>query len=162
MNRPCPPARRSGGKAHVQEPSLSWTNASQKTSGRTFPTVCFGRLSVERLPNKFYGIDCNPDLGAKLLDRFFHRRRQISPIVNNATHCFFDRAHHIRHCNVTVGSRHSAVASSSGDKVSGGHATIGPLHGGSSGLVDGSRRRFLRRRVSIPRRAKIELIAPLR
>jgi hypothetical protein len=29
---------------------------------------------------KFYGINCRAKLGAKLLDRFFHRRRQVSPL----------------------------------------------------------------------------------
>jgi len=30
---------------------------------------------------KFYGINCRAKLGAKLLDRFFHRRRQVSPTL---------------------------------------------------------------------------------
>jgi hypothetical protein len=49
-------------------------------------------------------------LGAKLLDRFSHRRRQVSPPVNNLTHRFFDGSQHLLYCNITVGSRHSAVA----------------------------------------------------
>jgi hypothetical protein len=44
---------------------------------------------------------------------FFHRRRQVSPPVNNLTHRFFDGSQHFLYCNFTVGSRHSAVASSS-------------------------------------------------
>ena len=69
-------------------------------------------LSVERPSNKFYGIYCRPNLGAKLLDRFFHRRRQVSPPVNRLTHRFFDGSQHFLYCNFTVGCRHSAVASS--------------------------------------------------
>src|SRR5262245_42456394 len=49
---------------------------------------------VERFFYKFDGIDCCPKLGPKLLDRFFHRRRQISPPVSNATHRFFDGSQH--------------------------------------------------------------------
>src|SRR5262249_50813924 len=80
---------------------------------RAFPPVRFVYLSVERPSNKIYGINCPPELGAKLLDRFFHRRRQISPPVSNATHRFFDGSQHFLYCNFTVGPRHSAVASSS-------------------------------------------------
>ena len=89
------------------------THALQQPSGRTFPAVSFVYLSVECPFNKFYGINCRPKLGAKLLDRFFHRRRQVSPPVNNATHRFFDGSQHFLYRNFTVGSRHSAVASSS-------------------------------------------------
>jgi hypothetical protein len=89
-------------------------HAVQQTSGRAFPTVSFVYLSVECPFNKFYGINCRPKLGAKLLDRFFHRRRQVSPPVDNLTHRFFDGSQHFLYCNFTVGSRHSAVASSSG------------------------------------------------
>src|SRR5262245_25065368 len=88
------------------------TYAVQRTSGRAFPTVSFVYLSVECPSNKFYGINCRPKLGAKLLDRFFHRRRQVSPPVNRLTHRFFDGSQHFLYCNFTVGSRHSAVASS--------------------------------------------------
>src|SRR5262249_42239610 len=63
---------------------------AQQTSGRAFPAVSFVYLSVECLSNKFYGINCRPKLGAKLLDRFFHRRRRVSPPVNRLTHRFFD------------------------------------------------------------------------
>src|SRR5262245_59888315 len=84
----------------------------QQTSGRAFPAVSFVYLSVECPSNKFYGINCRPKLGAKLLDRFFHRRRQVSPPVNRLTHRFFDGSHHFLYCNFAVGSRHSAVASS--------------------------------------------------
>src|SRR5215470_18681686 len=68
-------------------------------------------LSVECPFNKFYGINCRPKLGAKLLDRFFHRRRQVSPPANNLTHRFFDGSQHVLCCNFTVGSRHSVLAS---------------------------------------------------
>src|ERR1700750_1135189 len=89
------------------------THARQQTSGRACPAVTFLYLSVECPFNKFYGINCCPKLGAKLLDRFFHRRRKISPPTNNLTHRFFDGSQHFLHCNITVSSRHSAVASSS-------------------------------------------------
>src|SRR5258707_15687809 len=84
------------------------THAPQQTSGRAFPAISFGCLSVECPFDKFYGINCRPKLGAKLLDRFFHGRRQVSPPVNNATHRFFDGSQHVLYCNFTVGSRHSA------------------------------------------------------
>src|SRR5204863_9809845 len=88
-------------------------DGSRRTSGRAFPAVGFVYLSVECPFNKFYGINCRLKLGAKLLDRFFHRRRQVSPPVNNLTHRFFDGSQHFLYCNFTVGSRHRAVASSS-------------------------------------------------
>ncbi|MFZ1884319.1 MAG: hypothetical protein WAU53_12165, partial [Rhodoplanes sp.] len=37
-----------------------------------------------------YAMSGGLKLGAKLLDRFFHRWGQVSPPVNNATHRFFD------------------------------------------------------------------------
>jgi hypothetical protein len=96
-----------------------------ETSGRAFTAVGFVYLSVECPFNKFYGINCRPELGAKLLDRFFHRRRQVSPPVNNLTHRFFDGSEHLLYRNFTVGSRHSAVASSSKlQQISSSAATI--------------------------------------
>src|SRR6516225_8384450 len=88
------------------------THAVRQTSGRAYPTAIFGNLSVECPSNKFYGINCRSKLGAKLLDRFFHRRRQVSPPVNSLTHRLFDGSQHFLYCNFTVGPRHSAVASS--------------------------------------------------
>jgi len=41
--------------------------------------VSFVHLPVECPSNKLHGINCFPKLDAKLLDRFFHRRRQVSP-----------------------------------------------------------------------------------
>ena len=61
-----------------------------ETSGRPVPVVSLGYLSVECPLNKIYGINCRPELGAKLLDRFFHRRRQVSPPVDHAAHRLFD------------------------------------------------------------------------
>src|SRR5215471_5880012 len=81
-------------------------------SGRTFTAVNLGYLSVECPSNKFYGINCRSKLGAKLLDRFFHRRRQVSPPVNGLTKRLFDGSQHFLYRNFTVGPRHSAVASS--------------------------------------------------
>src|SRR5262249_13881650 len=54
--------------------------------------------------------NCSPKLGAKLLDRFLHRRRQVSPPANSLTHRFFDGLQHLLYCNVAVGSRHGVVA----------------------------------------------------
>src|SRR3954447_11621561 len=91
------------------------THAPRQTSRRTLPAVDFVYWSVECPFDKFYGIDCSAKSGAKLLDRFFHRRRQVSPPVNNLTHCFFDRFQHFLYRNFTVGSRHGAVACLSAD-----------------------------------------------
>ena len=72
--------------------------------------ICFVYLSAECLSNKFYGINRRSKFGAKLLDRFFHRRRQVSPPVNSLRHRFLDGSQHVLYCNVTIGSRHGAVA----------------------------------------------------
>ena len=76
--------------------------------------VSFVYLSGERLSNKFYGINCRPKFDTKLLDRFFHRRRQVSPPVNSLRHRFLDGSQHVLYCNVTIGSRHGAIACLSG------------------------------------------------
>src|SRR5687768_6802973 len=55
------------------------------------------------------GINGRPKLGAKLLDRFLHRHRQISPPVNHAAHRFFDGSQHVLDRNFTIGSGHNAV-----------------------------------------------------
>jgi hypothetical protein len=72
--------------------------------------VSFVYWSAECLFHKFYGINCRPKFDTKLLDRFFHRRRQVSPPVNNLRHRFLDGSQHVLDCNVTIGSRHGAVA----------------------------------------------------
>src|SRR4051812_36304227 len=59
-------------------------------------------FSGKRLPDKFYGINCRPKLNTKLFDRFFHRRRQISPPVNDLTHCFLDSGYHLLDGDVAV------------------------------------------------------------
>src|SRR5262249_61762091 len=64
------------------------THAPQQTSGRAFPAVSFVYLSVECSFNKFYGINCRPKLGAKLLDRFFHRRLPVTLPLTNLTDDF--------------------------------------------------------------------------
>ena len=81
-------------KTPLTLPCQDRTPAPQQTSGRAFPAVIFGYLSVECPFHKFDGINCRPKLGAKLLNRFFHRRRQVSPPVNNVTHRFFDGSQH--------------------------------------------------------------------
>jgi hypothetical protein len=72
--------------------------------------VSFVYLSAECLFNKFYGINCRPKFDTKLLDRFFHRRRQVSPPVDNLRHRFLDGSQHVLYCNVTISSCHGAVA----------------------------------------------------
>ena len=72
--------------------------------------VSFVYLSAECLFNKFYGIDCRPEFDTKPLDRFFHLRWQVSPPANNLRHRFLDGTQHVLYCNVTIGSRHGAVA----------------------------------------------------
>ena len=71
--------------------------------------VSFVYLSAECLFNKFYGINCRPKFDPKLLDRFFHRRWQVSPPANNLMHRFLDGSQHVLYCNVTIGSRHGDV-----------------------------------------------------
>ena len=63
--------------------------------------VSFVHLLVERPFNKLYGINCRPKLGAKLLDRVFHRRWQVSPIADDLTYRFFDGSQHFLHRNIT-------------------------------------------------------------
>src|SRR6516162_7004114 len=98
------------GRRALARPLESWP--LRQTSGRTYPAAIFGYLSVECPSNKFYGINCRSKLGAKLLDRFFHRRRQVSPPGHSLTHRLFDGSQHFLYRNFTVGPRHSAVASS--------------------------------------------------
>src|SRR5262245_29764461 len=83
---------------------LSCNQSSSLFSG----LLCRFRYSpVERFFYKFYGINCRPKLGTKLLDRFFHRRRQVSPPVNRLTHRFFDGCYHLIDGDVAVALRHS-------------------------------------------------------
>src|SRR5262245_12567534 len=85
---------------------LSCNQSSPLFSG----LLCRFRYSpVERFFYKFDGIDCCPKLGTKLLDRFFHRRRQISPPVNRLTHRFFDGCYHLIDGDVAVGLRHGLL-----------------------------------------------------
>src|SRR6516165_7116180 len=72
-------------------------------SGRAFPVVSFMYTPGECLFYKFHGINCLPKLAAKLFDRFFHRRRQVSPVVKYLTHCFFDGSYHLLDGDVAVG-----------------------------------------------------------
>ena len=46
------------GSAGTAEKCHNRTHATQQTSGRAFPAVSFGYLSVECPFNKFYGINC--------------------------------------------------------------------------------------------------------
>src|SRR5262249_5166702 len=43
-------------------------------------------------------------------DRSFHRRRQVSPPVNNLTHGFFDGCYHLLDCHVAVSLQHSLAS----------------------------------------------------
>src|ERR1700746_1780231 len=72
-----------------------------KHQGGSLTAVSFVYFSVECPFNKFHGINCRPKLGAKLLDRFFHWRRQVSPPVKSLTHCFFDGSQHFFNRNFT-------------------------------------------------------------
>src|SRR5262249_5173564 len=49
----------------------------------------FGSRPVERPFHKFDGIDCRPELDAKIVNRLLHRHRQFPPPVDNAAHRFF-------------------------------------------------------------------------
>src|SRR6516162_4906801 len=82
------------------------THAPQQTLGRAFPMVSFVWTPVECLFYKFYGINCRPKSSAKLLDRFFHRRRQVSPVVKYLTHCVFDGYYHLLDGNLAVSFQH--------------------------------------------------------
>src|SRR5262249_44852658 len=86
------------------------THAAQQKSGRTSPMISFMYLSAECLFNKFYGVNCRPKFGAKLIDRFFHLRWQVSPPVNSLRHRFLDCSQHVLYCNVAIGSRHDALS----------------------------------------------------
>ena len=68
--------------------------------------VSFVYTPVECLFYKFYGINRRPKSSAKLLDRFFHRRRQVSPVVKYLTHCFFDGYYHLLDGNLAVSFQH--------------------------------------------------------
>ena len=72
--------------------------------------VGFVNFPIERLPDKFHGIYRRLNLGAKLLDRFSHRRRQFTPPINGLTYRFFDRFKHFLYCDFAVGSGHDTDA----------------------------------------------------
>src|SRR6516165_1502217 len=80
-------------------------NMSSSQAARTAGSALCANIACPS--NKFYGINCRPKLGTKLLDRFFHRRRQVSPPVNRLTHCFFDGCYHLIDGDVAVGLCHS-------------------------------------------------------
>jgi hypothetical protein len=98
--------------------AIAAVTSSRQISGRALPVISFVHFPVECPFNKFYGIDCRSKLGAKLLDPVFHRRRQVSPPIDNLTHRFLDGSQHLLYCNVTVGSRHGAVPLLPADKLS--------------------------------------------
>src|SRR5215467_14359684 len=79
---------------------------SFEQSGRVFPVVSFVYTPVECLFYKFYGINCRAKSSAKLFDRFFHRRRQVSPVVKYLTHCFFDGDYHLLDGDLAVSFQH--------------------------------------------------------
>jgi hypothetical protein len=68
-------------------------------------------FSIERLFDEFDGVDCRAERTTKLLERFFHRHRQVRPPADGLAHRFFGGAQHLLDCNVAVGARHGAVAS---------------------------------------------------
>src|SRR5262249_25645296 len=104
----------SGYYAAKSMPNPEPESCTAATSGRALPAFSFGYLSVECPFDEFHGIDCRPELGAKLLDRFFHRRRQLAPPVNGAAHRLFDGRYHLLDRHVAVNLRHGPVASLSG------------------------------------------------
>src|SRR5437763_8678263 len=86
------------------------TEAREQTSAKAFAVINLVYLSVERPFNKFYGINCRPKLKSKLLDRFFHRRGQVPPPVNNLTHRFFDGCYHLLDGDVAVSLLHTLAS----------------------------------------------------
>src|SRR5215510_5219722 len=74
-----------------------------KKSGRAAPMISFVYLSAKCLFHELYGINCRPKFDTKLLDRFFHRRWQVSPPANNLRHRFLDSSQHVLYCNFTIG-----------------------------------------------------------
>src|SRR5262245_38409004 len=85
------------------------THAPQQTSGRALPVVSIVYLSIECPFDKLCGVNCRPKLGAKLLDRFFHGRRHVSPPLNNLTHGFFDGCYHLLNGDVAVSLHHNLI-----------------------------------------------------
>src|SRR5262245_40491999 len=105
-----PKADMCGAVADVRFGPITDSCTAAKKSVRASPVISFVYLSAKCLFNEFYGVNCCPKFDTKLLDRFFHRRRQVSPPVNSLTHRFLDGSQHVFYCNVTIGSRHGAVA----------------------------------------------------
>ena len=68
--------------------------------------VSFVYTPVECFFYKFHGINCRPKSAAKLFDRFFHQRGQVSPVVKYLTHCFFDGYYHLLDGNLAVSFQH--------------------------------------------------------
>src|SRR5215471_12965423 len=66
---------------------------------------------IERPFYKFDGIDCCPKLNAKLVNRLFHRRRQVPPPINSVAHRFFGGCYHLIDGDIAVGLRHSLFLS---------------------------------------------------
>src|SRR5262245_46149765 len=95
-----------------------------KISSRAAPVISFVYLSAKCLFYELYGINCRPKFDTKLLDRFFHRWRQVSPPVYSLRHRFLDGSQHVFYCNVTIGSRHGAVAHLSRNKT---QSRMGPF-----------------------------------
>src|SRR6516164_39744 len=111
--------------------ALSCNQSSSLFSG----LLCRLRYSPVECPsNKFYGINCRPKLGTKLLNRFFHRRRQVSPPVNRLTHCFFDGCYHLIDGDVAVGLCHS----------------LAPLFSSATAETTSARMRHARLRSTLP------------
>ena len=81
--------------------------------------VSFVYTPVECFFYKFHGINCRPKSAAKLFDRFFHRRGQVSPVVKYLTHRLFDGYYHLLDGDVAVGFHHG-LASHFGAALHGG------------------------------------------
>ena len=90
------------------------THAPQQTSDRAFPAVSFGYLSVECPLNKFYGIIAAPSWVrncsiASFIGGGKSPQQSITRLIASSTVRSISSI-----CNFTVGSRHSAAASSPG------------------------------------------------
>src|SRR6516165_7636951 len=124
------PTKNSREKIRLVQPQLKKRSAtgvetSIEQSGRAFPVVSFGYTPVECLFYKFYGINCRAKSSAKLFDRFFHRRRQVSPVVKYLTHCFFDGSYHLLDGDVAVGFHHGLASHFGAPAHGGGWHVVG-------------------------------------
>src|SRR5262249_52567438 len=89
-----------------------------RSASAAFSVGRFGGRAVERPFHKLDGIDCRPELDAKIVNRLVHRHRQFPPPVDHAAHRFFDGCYHLLDRHVAVSLRHGSVASLQGRRRS--------------------------------------------